>query len=262
MKNTTHEEITSKSRVARMVNALTFALQSHAVTPHLEDKAREALQVVHSVWLLGGYLYEAIHLVDDLSTRHGKETRFKRLEQFARNIRLYRELFAEFNLNPSFNMDWGGDTTRKAIATMGNTTLYYTPEAVDDGAIYPGIFRLDIQYLQDKSDQLVSDDELDGLIRHGLRTYAQMFIDAGIEFIGERPGKNFIDPFDPEKGAPPEAAAAKAVGFASMPAEPAVDEPEYEVDPEIMAKIIATCDPDEVHSRVPICFGGDFDPDA
>jgi len=244
-----------------MVNALTFALQSHELGRLFDNKVRQALQGVHSVWLLGGYLYEAIHLVDDLSTQYGRETRFRRLDLFSRNIRPYRELFAEMNLNPAFNMDWGGDTTRKAIASMGNTTLYHTPEALDEGAIYPGIFKLDLHYLEDKCGDFVLDEELNDLIRHGFVAYAQMFIKAGIEFIGQKPDGNFVDPLAPEKGSPPKAVAA-AVGFMPSPPFADVSVPEPDIDPAIMAKIFATCDPDEAHSRVPVCFGGDFDPDA
>ncbi|MDI1240460.1 MAG: hypothetical protein PSX80_00900 [bacterium] len=284
-KTTNHEETTAKSRVARMVNALTFALQNFESCDRFRDESRRALQGIHSVWLLGGYLYEAVHLVDDLSTQFGREARFKRLDQFSRNSRPYRELFAEFNLNPAFNMDWGGDTTRKAIASLGNSTLYHTPQALDEGAVYPGIFTLDIHYLQDKADTLVTEEELNGLIRHGLATYAHMFIEAGIEFIGERPQKNFEDPLFPENGFTPKPAAravgfasgnskdtftqsdlakAEAIGFAAEnPLTIDSDDDDWEPhDPERTARILATCDPNEVHCRVPVAFGGDYDPDA
>lgn len=237
-----------------MINALTFALQSHAVTQHLEDKPRKALQGVHAVWLLGGYLYEAIHLVDDLSTRYGRESRFKRLDQFARNIRPYRELLAEFNLSPGFSMDWGGETTRKQIALLPNSTLYHQPETVDDGLIYPGIFRLDIQYLEEVTSDHATEDELEDLIRHGVQTYAQQFIEAGIEFIGTKPGRQ-PESEDLPKAAPP---IAVAVGFASGPAkfEPELPEPDFRMG------LVLGVDNPECHARVPVCFGGDFDPDA
>lgn len=238
-----------------MVNALTFALQNFESSDRFKDEGRKALQGIHSVWLLGGYLYEAVHLVDDLSTQYGREARFKRLDQFAKNSRPFRDLFAEFNLNPAFNMDWGGETTRKAIASLGNSTLYHTPQALDEGAVYPGIFTLDIHYLQDKADTLVTEEELNGLIRHGLATYSRQFIEAGIEFIGERPEKNFKDPLNPENDFKPKAVA---VGFASMSLEPEITT----LSEDDLKFIRSLPDDMECHNRVPVCFGGDYDPDA
>ena len=70
MKNNISVEFTTKIatlRVARLVNALTFCeLIYNTRQPHLEGNYRRLLRA-HSVWLLGGYLYEALHLVDDLS---------------------------------------------------------------------------------------------------------------------------------------------------------------------------------------------------
>lgn len=256
MKTNNQEKTSSKVRVARMVNALTFALQSLKASAQYSDLGRRQLQDVHSVWLLGGYLYEAIHLVDDLSSAYGRSPRFAKLDAFARNIRPFREVIAEFNLNPSFTMDWGGDVTRKMIAAKGSPFFATAAQSLTaQGVMYPGVFTLDTEHFRDATDNLVTDEELDDLVKHGLVSYAEMFIDAAIKFVGERLPDNEI-PVEPSPQ------PSKPLAFVATLNGGRVEGPEMLPEPDFRMGLVLGVDIPECHNRVPVCFGGDFDPDA
>ena len=72
-------------RVARLVNALTFC--ELAKQCRHEDAGYTLFQKKYVTFLTGGYLYEAVHLVDDLSQNFGTSYHFRELMRFAASMR-------------------------------------------------------------------------------------------------------------------------------------------------------------------------------
>jgi hypothetical protein len=187
-----HEEATSVMRVARMANALSFANEIYKSAKGVTDAKRRTLLQLHATWLMGGYLYQAVHLVDDLSTQYGRSARFRGLMRFAEEINGFREVFAEFNLSPAFSMDWGGDGTRQTIASLELDfpgVVRNEFDASDPGCFFANVHRVDSFHLQDKLAKFISEEDLPGLILSFPETILQ-FVSAAKQFIGGQGGSN------------------------------------------------------------------------
>ena len=190
MKNNISHDHTTKVaalRLIRVVNALTFCeLARMSCRWHREDWGYLNFQSRHAMWLIGGYLYEAFHLVNDLSENFGTTFHFKELMHWAKSVAEYEELLADMNCNPAFTLDYGGETTGQICETVwiDNTRL---AEARDGSnpriPFYDEATKIDVDWLRQQTRQYLELERVHEFVNHGLELYSKMFRMATVKFL-------------------------------------------------------------------------------
>ena len=189
MQNTISHEYTTKVaavRLARVVNALTFCELSRSSFRHHRETAYAHFQFKHSYWLMGGYLYEAFHLVNELAGNFGTAFHFKDLMQFAAAVSEYEHLLAEMNCNPSFTLDYGGGTTEQICETvwLDNAKLAKGRDGSNPRVpFYDEVTQVDAEWLRQRSKQYLEFPHLTDVLQNGLELYSRMFRMAAVKFI-------------------------------------------------------------------------------
>ena len=189
MKNNISVEFTTKVttlRLTRLVNALTFCeLIYRTRQPYLEQNYFR-LQKAHSVWLLGGYLYEALHLVDDLAENFGTSHHFRELMRFATFMRPYRDVLAEMNQNPGFTMDWGGGTSEQVCGLIVFDTADLAKSVAGSKPRLPAYDEtatIDSKWMYQRLRPLMDADLIQETVPDGLDLFSKMFRLAAVRFI-------------------------------------------------------------------------------
>ena len=187
MNNNISVEFTQKVatlRIARLVNALTFC--ELAKQCRHEDINYTHFQRNYTIWLMGGYLYEAVHLVDDLSANFGTSYHFRELMRFAASMRPYRELLAEFNCSPGFTMDWGGGTSERVCeavpffaVNLASNRAGWNPRI----PFYPDVMQIDSHWTGDQMEKCMPRSEAAEIANNGLDLFSKMFRMAAVTFI-------------------------------------------------------------------------------
>ena len=179
------ENNTAVIRVARLANAIAFA--ERAYLDGLRDpKHVRARQTKHAMFLLGGYLYEAIHLVDQLADRYGRLQCFGRLMYFSALSRKAREIVAEFNFNPAFSLDWGGGTTKQQVGEDPIDVLDMQRQChrCEQGHVFfPNVYKLDFDWLAKATEKTVSKADLSDTIKHDFPQLVQAYLQGAVEFV-------------------------------------------------------------------------------
>ena len=189
MKNNVSIEFTTKVatlRLARLVNALTFCELVRTKVSSFENQEYFCFKWKHAAWLMGGYLYEAVHLIDDLSENFGGSRHFRELMQFAAYTRPYRELLAEMNTNPSFTMDWGGGTSERECEAV-----HFTAEgiAADRSGTNPRVqfydeaWAVDAKWAAMQVMKFMPIEQANEIASDGLDLFSKMFRLAAVRFI-------------------------------------------------------------------------------
>jgi hypothetical protein len=103
------EDLCAVIRMGRLANAVAFAKRAHrdAVIHPLQIRRR---QIHQSTFLLAGYLYEAMQLIEDLTPKYALSPAFSDLLLFKSIMdRKYRDILTEFNFSPAYHQDIRSD---------------------------------------------------------------------------------------------------------------------------------------------------------
>ena len=189
MKNNISVEFTTKVatlRIARLVNALTFCEMVGTTRQPYLDRDYLRLQKAHTVWLTGGYLYEAVHLIDDLSENFGTSYHFRELMRFAATMRPYRELIAEMNCSPGFTMDWGGGTSERVCETVHFETVELASWVLGSNPripVYGHAANIDAKWTFAQVGRFMDPVTINETVPDGLDLFSKMFRLAAVTFI-------------------------------------------------------------------------------
>ncbi len=189
MKNNISVEFTKKVamlRIARLVNALSFCELVRTAPQPYANRDHARLQKIFVQWLMGGYLYEAVHLIDDLAENFGTSYPFRELMRFAATMRPYRELFAEMNCSPAFTMDWGGATSERICETLHFETKQLAEWMVGGNPripVYAEAANLDAKWVYELVKQFMDPVTINETIPDGLDLFSKMFRLAAVTFI-------------------------------------------------------------------------------
>lgn len=181
---TQNEDLSAVVRVARVANALSFADRA-TITGQLPQHIAQRQQQ-QATFVIGGYLYDAIHLADELAETYAPMICFEGLLAFVMNAKKYRNIVAEFNFNPAFTLDWSGGVTREAVEEH-----YIDLESIEAnchrrelGHVYfPAIHSLDQTILAEKLAKEITEEGLVDFVREVMPLLTFLFVDGAVEFV-------------------------------------------------------------------------------
>lgn len=172
-------------RLTRVVNALTFCELARMSSRVHGDAAYGKFQQNHALWLTGGYLYEALRLINELAANFGSAYAFKDLMQVASSLAEFEPLLEDLSDNPSFTLDAGGTTTERICESCFTTNIKLA-EARDGSnpriPFYDETVELDSFWLLRQSEAYGKDAVRD-FVNNGLDLYSKMFRIAAVKFL-------------------------------------------------------------------------------
>jgi hypothetical protein len=176
------DDLSAIVRIGRLANAIAFAdfiLLNSSDLPIMVQRR----QVCQAVFLLGGYLYEAVHLVDELLPRYGNLPGFADLLIFRSAMNRHRDLLNEIAFSPGSHME-STDAKTKAMLDRHELDLCSLTAgcciAPDEGIWLHAVFALDVEPILEAHGKEVfaSIDEAFPLAAKNFSTAATRFIES------------------------------------------------------------------------------------
>lgn len=173
-------------RIGRLANAIAFAKYAYTEKYRDEDEMTRRRQVYQSMYLLGGYLFEAMRLVDELSTRYGNRPYFAELLVFGAATAKDREIFTEFIFSPGFHLESSAKATEDALNTQElelNSVLACCSYSEENEAYFHSVFAFDTQRLVEALEKNYSYEQLYEFTLSTMPQIAERFLDGASQFI-------------------------------------------------------------------------------
>jgi hypothetical protein len=178
---------TAMVRLARLSNAIAFTFQVQIDASSQPENIRNR-QVYHSTFLLGGYLYEAIKVIEDLKRHYCRRVCFAGLRQLHNDLVKNHDVLAEMNFNIGYHHEANDNSTRSVlrrmelpIAELKRSALAPAPHLT----YYPTAYMVDSNVLFDSLVGLMTKQQIAKYVRNDLDRIARRFLRVSETFIKE-----------------------------------------------------------------------------
>ncbi len=182
---TTRQQEAAIVRVGRLANAIAFAKFAYQGNYDHLDECTRRRQVYQAMYLLGGYLFEAMRLVDELTKRYGNNPYFAELLVFGAATAKYREIFTEFIFSPGFHLESTAKATEDALERQElalNSVLACCTLEPDD-TYFHSVFAFDTQRLVEALEKNYSYEQLYEFTIIEMPQIAERFLAGASQFI-------------------------------------------------------------------------------
>lgn len=196
MKNTTQtildkqekalNNTTAMVRLARLSNAIAFTLQVQCDANSNPVRDIKDRQVYHSTFLLGGYLYEAIKVVEDLKSEYCRRVSFAGLWHLHNDLANKHDVLAEMNFNIGYHHESDDRSTRKALAKMELPLTELKRSAfasMPQWTYYPTAYMVDTSVLIESLSNRMTKQDVFRYLRYDLVNVAERFLRVSEIFI-------------------------------------------------------------------------------
>jgi len=180
-------DTTAMIRLARLSNAIAFSMLAMSDNDR-HPEAVKVRQTHHATFLLGGYLYEAAKVIEDLKPQYCRRVSFSDLWYLHNDLVNNHDVLAEMNFNIGYHHEADDRSTRKVLAKMElpltelKRSAYATPHAM---TYYPTAYDVDTKALFNSLSNRMSKDEVSKFVVHDLARIAERFLTASEKFIKE-----------------------------------------------------------------------------
>jgi hypothetical protein len=105
LNKTEREDLCAMIRIGRLANVIAFTRRAYLDAENLSRRLSDR-QKTQATFLLGGYLYEANYLLNDLREPYGMTAYFSDLLILSGFLNARDEILTAFSFSPAFHQDW------------------------------------------------------------------------------------------------------------------------------------------------------------
>jgi hypothetical protein len=119
LNKTQREDLCAMVRIGRLANVIAFTRRAYLDADNLNRRLCDR-QKSQATFLLGGYLYEANYLLNDLREPYGMQAYFGDLLILTGFLNARHEILTAFSFSPAFHQDW---QPKRTLEDLDKNTL-------------------------------------------------------------------------------------------------------------------------------------------
>src|SRR4030095_6412799 len=183
----TKEDLWAMIRVARLANVIAFTERAY-LDAKFHDRGVKRRQFQQATFLLGGYIYEAVQLLNELKAKYTNAPFFSEFLVFLSKLRADCDILVEFSYSPAFHQDWRSSKTLEALDWRELDLCSLAASCLTEGyqpsdTYFPVTHQFDSDSIIESFKGNVPTDELNNFARYELHKLAERFLCGATEFI-------------------------------------------------------------------------------